>query len=490
MSIHVQCGQCGKQYTAPDGWAGRRAKCPQCGAQVEIPTPISELEPASPVDDLLAQELGAGLTSPDPLASPFGPTPAAASPLGPSRRLPPRKPQTSGEPSIPGMLWALVLSQKLMVAVLLGMGFVLLWQVALLVTSGLGPGHIAGGILLVTGVVIVVGGLRGSPHRSRSKDKARATRVVGWFIVGIVGMACAFGGIVVAARQGVEIAAAVNFGMPFFAVSALVALVSALILVYYVLVLLFPKVNVFRIAGWGYVMLTVVLPLVMFAAGLLVAIDEAAKQRAVEEEAEEFQEWGSQPLAQGPLGLPPGTPAAPPSSASGERSSRPPQQGSGSASAPPGQSSGRPGRPGDARDRFGRPRGIPGPGFGPPMRPSADPSSAGAPPSGARGPGFLGSGPPDLDAQRRKLIDRYGADKVVTITVHNVPADGLREVSDKVRAAADAEGQIARSSGSLTTITVAPVDDVEALAAKLDVGKVTEVDPERRTITVDAQAAQ
>lgn len=345
------------------------------------------------------------------------------------------------------------------------MGFVLLWQVALLVTSGLGPGHIGGGILLVTGVVIVIAGLRGSPHRSRSKDKARATRVVGWFIGGIVGMACAFGGILVAAKQGVEIPAAVNFGMPFFLVSALVALVSVLILVYYVLVLLFPKVNVFRIAGWGYVMLTVVLPLGMFAAGLLTAIDEAAKQRAVQEEAEEFPEWGSQPLAEGPLGLPPGTRVAPPSSASGERSSRPQQQASAPASAPSGRPFGRPGRPGDVRDRFGRPRGLPG-------------------------PGFPGSGPPDLDAQRQKLIDRYGADKVVTIRVQNVPAGSFREVSDKVRAAADAEGQIAQSSGSLTTITLAPVDDVEALAAKLDVGKVTEVDSERRTITVDAQAEQ
>jgi hypothetical protein len=265
----------------------------------------------------------------------------------------------------------------------------------------------------------------------------------------------------VAAKQGVEIPAAVNFGMPFFLVSALVALVSVLILVYYVLVLLFPKVNVFRIAGWGYVMLTVVLPLGMFAAGLLTAIDAAAKQRAVQEEAEESPEWGSQPLAEGPLGLPPGTPAAPPSSASGERSSRPPQQASAPASAP----SGRAGRPGDVRDRFGRPRGLPG-------------------------PGFPGSGPPDLDAQRQKLIDRYGADKAVTIRVQNVPAGSLREVSDKVRAAADAEGQIAQSSGSLTTITLAPVDDVEALAAKLDVGTVTQVDPERRTITVDAQAGQ
>jgi hypothetical protein len=35
---------------------------------------------------------------------------------------------------------------------------------------------------------------------------------------------------------------------------------------------------------------------------------------------------------------------------------------------------------------------------------------------------------------------------------------------------------------------VAPVADVEALASRLSVGKVTSIDPDQRTITIDAAA--
>lgn len=60
MPIEFSCTQCGKQLRTPDETAGKQAKCPQCGAVMEIPR-FSSLAPlATPAE------------SP---ASPFGPAP-------------------------------------------------------------------------------------------------------------------------------------------------------------------------------------------------------------------------------------------------------------------------------------------------------------------------------------------------------------------------------------------------------------------------------
>jgi len=37
MAVHVQCGGCGKAYSLQDAMAGRRVKCPACGATIEVP---------------------------------------------------------------------------------------------------------------------------------------------------------------------------------------------------------------------------------------------------------------------------------------------------------------------------------------------------------------------------------------------------------------------------------------------------------------------
>jgi hypothetical protein len=309
MSIQVRCGQCGKQYAAPDALAGKRARCLQCGADVEIPTPISELEPASPVTDLLEQELGAGLTTPDPLADPFAAAPAPATPRGPRRRLPPRKPKKSAEPSIGSMLMAFVRAQKLLTAVVLAMGLVILWQLYGLVVVGVGPALVVGAILLVIGVVIVIGGLRlGTGRRDRSTDKARATRSVGWFIVGIVGIGSTFFTMVIAAKMGAHIPTVANLSGPFLVVFGLMVLVSGLLLAYYVLVLLFPKTNIFRILGWFYVGLTVVIPALAFTVSTLVAVGDVASRHARQREMGSFEEWASQASKQEPLVPPPGFP--------------------------------------------------------------------------------------------------------------------------------------------------------------------------------------
>jgi hypothetical protein len=309
MSIQVRCGQCGKQYAAPDALAGKRARCLQCGAEVEIPTPISELEPASPVTDLPEQELGAGLTTPDPLADPFAPAPAPATPLSPRRRLPPRKPKKSAEPSIGSMLMAFVRAQKLLTGVILGMAWVMLWQLYGLVAVGLGPGLVVGAILLVIGVVIVIGGLRlGSARRDRSTDKARATRSVGWFIVGIVGIGGTFFTMLMVAKMGAHIPTVTNLAGPFLVVFGLIVLVSGLLLAYYVLVLLFPKTNIFRILGWFYVGLTLVIPALALTVGALVAVGDATSRRARQRDVGESEEWASQVSKQESLVPPPGFP--------------------------------------------------------------------------------------------------------------------------------------------------------------------------------------
>jgi phage FluMu protein Com len=45
MSLEFKCSQCGKLLRVPDGSAGRKAKCPNCGAVVEVPAarlPLAE----------------------------------------------------------------------------------------------------------------------------------------------------------------------------------------------------------------------------------------------------------------------------------------------------------------------------------------------------------------------------------------------------------------------------------------------------------------
>jgi DNA-directed RNA polymerase subunit M/transcription elongation factor TFIIS len=44
MSISVKCQDCGKGLKAPDTLAGKKAKCPQCGAVVPIPMEVVDAE--------------------------------------------------------------------------------------------------------------------------------------------------------------------------------------------------------------------------------------------------------------------------------------------------------------------------------------------------------------------------------------------------------------------------------------------------------------
>ena len=57
MAVHVQCGGCGKAYSLQDAMAGRRVKCPACGATIEVPAA------GSPADIPVAEPLAAAATA-------------------------------------------------------------------------------------------------------------------------------------------------------------------------------------------------------------------------------------------------------------------------------------------------------------------------------------------------------------------------------------------------------------------------------------------
>ncbi len=62
MTIAVQCGGCGKRFKAHAEHAGKKVKCPGCGAPITIatasPTPAKPIAPAAPsLGDLLDDEL-------------------------------------------------------------------------------------------------------------------------------------------------------------------------------------------------------------------------------------------------------------------------------------------------------------------------------------------------------------------------------------------------------------------------------------------------
>ena len=44
MPIPVTCDSCGKTLKAPDSAAGKKAKCPQCSADIKIPEPVYDAE--------------------------------------------------------------------------------------------------------------------------------------------------------------------------------------------------------------------------------------------------------------------------------------------------------------------------------------------------------------------------------------------------------------------------------------------------------------
>jgi hypothetical protein len=58
--IAIQCSQCGKKYNAPDRYAGKAVKCPQCGGAIPVPAAASESYASPLMANLLDEELTSG----------------------------------------------------------------------------------------------------------------------------------------------------------------------------------------------------------------------------------------------------------------------------------------------------------------------------------------------------------------------------------------------------------------------------------------------
>jgi hypothetical protein len=84
MPIDVTCG-CGHKATVSEAFAGKKARCPACGAVLGIPLPVYEPdEELSAILRASASILPAPapppIVSPDPKDAPAAPTPAATTP--------------------------------------------------------------------------------------------------------------------------------------------------------------------------------------------------------------------------------------------------------------------------------------------------------------------------------------------------------------------------------------------------------------------------
>jgi hypothetical protein len=89
---------------------------------------------------------------------------------------------------------------------------------------------------------------------------------------------------------------------------------------------------------------------------------------------------------------------------------------------------------------------------------------------------------------------KYGAHRIAAVWVHNMPGDVVTFVHDKVLAASGAQTRNSISAGARDflsiNIMIAPVDDLDATAAKIDFGKVTGIDRDGRVITIEADPAR
>ena len=79
MAIRFTC-QCGKVVVTGDEYAGRRGKCPQCGAVIRIPQP-DNVEPAIPVAEIAMDAYRSPVAPPLPQANPMPPANASTGAL-------------------------------------------------------------------------------------------------------------------------------------------------------------------------------------------------------------------------------------------------------------------------------------------------------------------------------------------------------------------------------------------------------------------------
>ncbi|MCR4412606.1 MAG: hypothetical protein NUV77_09305, partial [Thermoguttaceae bacterium] len=85
---------------------------------------------------------------------------------------------------------------------------------------------------------------------------------------------------------------------------------------------------------------------------------------------------------------------------------------------------------------------------------------------------------------------RYGADKVAQVEVLGVPGDQRKFVASRLEeASAGATVQMAPAGGDLVSAKIAPVVDLQAFAAKINLGTAS-VDPAKRKISIQADLSR
>jgi hypothetical protein len=89
----------------------------------------------------------------------------------------------------------------------------------------------------------------------------------------------------------------------------------------------------------------------------------------------------------------------------------------------------------------------------------------------------------------QEFARQQGADKTITVVVHQLPADEHQRVQQRLLAIMGNGFVSGSRSGRTATFTLTPVDDLEAFAAEIDFGRVA-IDRDRRTIVVHADEAK
>ena len=86
MSLTVECNACARRYNVADNWAGKRVKCKNCGAVMQVPAPPAESSPGDndppDIDALLSGGGGLGIGSADAPPPPIPTSTSARAPRG------------------------------------------------------------------------------------------------------------------------------------------------------------------------------------------------------------------------------------------------------------------------------------------------------------------------------------------------------------------------------------------------------------------------
>lgn len=89
----------------------------------------------------------------------------------------------------------------------------------------------------------------------------------------------------------------------------------------------------------------------------------------------------------------------------------------------------------------------------------------------------------------KRLVGKHGPQKTVALVVEGIPPDRLGPLGDKVFSACPGIEQWPSASGDRRVIYIAPVTDLNAFAAKLDLGE-TKVNSRKRIVVVKADPAK